>query len=147
VAIEISNRQSQEELNVELYKSVAGFVLENENVADNAEISISFVTDEEIRFLNSRYRGIDEPTDVLSFCLDDGPKDPHPVLGDVVIAPKVAGIMADKLGCPLNKELSFLLIHGILHLLGYSHKDDKKRKAMQDKEHHLLDLVASRFLS
>jgi len=93
----------------------------------NAELSVSFVTDGEMADLHERYLGEPGPTDVLSF-----PQDPEPspdgsrVLGDVVICPSFAtGQNTDAGG-----ELRLLLVHGILHLLGYDHEEDEERAEM-----------------
>lgn len=78
------------------------------------------MTDHEIRSLNRQYRGKDKPTDVLSFPLAD---ELHPfLLGDVVISVETAARQAQRRGHSLREELQILLIHGILHLLGYDHE-------------------------
>lgn len=85
-----------------------------------AELSLALVTDHEIRSLNRQYRGKDKPTDVLSFPLAD---ELHPfLLGDVVISVETAARQAQRRGHSLREELQILLIHGILHLLGYDHE-------------------------
>lgn len=88
-----------------------------------AELSIALVGDDEMRSLNAAYRGRDEPTDVLSFELNERP-DPNapPLLGDVVISVDTAARQAARRGVPLADEARALLVHGVLHLLGYDHE-------------------------
>jgi probable rRNA maturation factor len=106
------------------------------------ELSIAVVELSEMTELNERYRGTSGPTDVLSFECDDlcavlGPDDPI-MLGDVVIAPQVAEVQAVEYGHTVEEELNLLMVHGILHLLGYDHEDDAEAAAMQARERALL---------
>ena len=103
-------------------------VLIGEGVADS-ELSLSFVTAEEIAALHERYLNEAGPTDVLSFPLDEEDRDEAGVrlLGDVVVAPTVAA--ADNRDDPAA-ELRLLVVHGILHLLGHDHDDPEERAAM-----------------
>jgi probable rRNA maturation factor len=91
--------------------------------------------------LNEQYRGIAGPTDVLSFGCDDpcpaGSDEPI-ALGDVIIAPEVAAAQAAELGTTVESELNLLLVHGVLHLLGYDHQDDGDAAVMQAREQALL---------
>jgi probable rRNA maturation factor len=87
--------------------------------------SIVFVDDEEIRSMNSRYRGKNDVTDVLSFCYDGVKIEGIPFLGEIVIAPAVAVRNASRFGIVPEKEIRKLLIHGTLHLLGYDHEVDE----------------------
>ncbi|HEX9121867.1 MAG TPA: rRNA maturation RNase YbeY [Actinomycetota bacterium] len=123
----ISNRQSMpvDEGGLE---ALARGCLTGEGLA-RSELSVSFVTADEMADLHVRYMGEDGPTDVLSFPLDerDADEDGVRILGDVVIAPEVA--RANNPGDPAA-ELRLLLVHGILHLLGYHHEQDDDRAAM-----------------
>jgi probable rRNA maturation factor len=91
------------------------------------ELSVSFVDDAEIEDLHVRYMDEPGPTDVLSFPLDDAEEDDVRLLGDVVIAPAVAA--RNNPDAP-EAELRLLLVHGILHLLGYDHEDDSEKAEM-----------------
>ena len=92
--------------------------------AGAAEISILLTGDSEIRSLNRRYRRIDSPTDVLSFPTEEtSPGKSH--LGDVVISVESAARYARKARWPLSQGIRFLVIHGILHLLGQDHERDR----------------------
>jgi rRNA maturation RNase YbeY len=89
----------------------------------DAELSILLVSDRVIRDLNRRWRGHDRPTDVLAFSQREGPGGgPDGVLGDVVISVDTAGRQAAAGGTTLGRETERLLIHGLLHLLGYDHE-------------------------
>lgn len=89
-----------------------------------AELSVSLVSDKIIRDLNLRWRGIDLTTDVLSFEQDGASGE---VLGDIVVSMETAKRAADERGISLNDELRVLLLHGVLHLLGFDHQDDDER--------------------
>src|SRR6266480_3396060 len=89
------------------------------------ELSVSFVAEREMAELNERYVGERGATDVLSFPLDE-PEDEHRLLGDVVICPQYAAAN----NADLAAELRLLLVHGILHLLGYDHEQDRERARM-----------------
>lgn len=110
----------------------------------HAELSILFVGDRRMHHLNSRYRGIDRPTDVLSFDADI-PVAEHgcvAVLGDVVINIPRAELQARMSGAGFYEELFRLLIHGTLHLLGYGHEDSRyQARKMRKKEEALLRAV------
>ena len=106
-----------------------------------AELSILLTGDREIRDLNLRYRGKDKPTDVLSFPQDDEePLQGSPrVLGDVVISVETAERQAGEKGHAFGRELTILLIHGVLHLIGYDHERGRKDGAvMRAMEKRLL---------
>lgn len=99
----------------------------------HAELSVSFVGEGEIAELHERFMGEPGPTDVLSFPLDedDLDEDGARVLGDVVICPAVA--VRNHPGDP-GAEVRVLLVHGILHLLGYDHEEDDERAAMWERQ-------------
>ena len=92
------------------------------------ELSVSFVTPEEIEDLHLRYMGEPGPTDVLSF-----PQDDEQLLGDVVICPAEA---EDNNPDDVESELRLLIVHGILHLLGYDHEEDAERAQMWARQEH-----------
>ena len=121
-------------------------VLQHLKVDEKTEISVLFTDDKFIRSLNNKYRGIDKPTDVLSFSLQEGAiKSPEvesdKLLGDIIISVETAKRQADKLN-RREKELTVLLIHGLLHLTGYDHEEDKDYKIMQEKESEILKTFA-----
>lgn len=124
--------------------ALAEFVVSREGKPDGTEVCISFVTDDEIHELNREWRGVDRPTDVLSFeC--DGVDDEMPVpegglfeLGDIVIAPDVAELQAPSYGLSFSDEMSLLITHGLLHLCGYDHMEDDEAQVMEARETELL---------
>jgi len=110
----------------------------------NPEISILLLDDPQIRELNREYRKKDKPTDVLSFpMLDDTDENVQPqLLGDIVISVETAEKQAQKRKGSLYNELSTLLIHGTLHLLGYDHELSKKdEKEMRKKETEIFNKI------
>jgi probable rRNA maturation factor len=92
-----------------------------------AELSIALVGDREMRPLNTKYRKKRKTTDVLSFFIDDQPPAGVPILGDVVISVEQARRQAQERGKTLKSEMVTLLIHGILHLLGYDHEKSPRQ--------------------
>lgn len=123
-------------------------VLVNENFTEPAEISITFVDDETIHKLNLKHRGIDKSTDVLSFPmgengeydtnLDTGAK----VLGDIIISIEHACDQAEKYGHTLQREIGFLTVHSLLHLLGYDHENGGLEAVkMREKEEAVLTRI------
>jgi len=122
-------------------------VLQYLKVDDKTEVSILFTDDKFIRSLNHKYRGIDKPTDVLSFSLQEGDdKSPEvesdKLLGDIIVSVETAQRQADTLNHSIEKELTVLLIHGLLHLTGYDHDEDKDYKIMRGKENKILKIFA-----
>ena len=96
------------------------------------ELSVLLVDDSSIRPMNLRWRGVDAATDVLSFPMDEGP-----LLGDVVISVETAANRLRPGDWSLDDELLFLLIHGLLHLLGHDHEQPGERALMEQAEQQL----------
>ena len=109
------------------------------------EISILFIGDQGIRDLNKQFRNIDRPTDVLSFpqILAGELETPRTlILGDVVISLETARYQSEEHGLSFEEELTLLLIHGILHLLGYDHEiSDQEEDRMRNKTRELFSLI------
>ncbi|MBS5945438.1 MAG: rRNA maturation RNase YbeY [Peptoniphilus harei] len=122
-----------EEIKNLIEKSIAA-VLKVENLDQNVEVSVSFVGDDEIRDLNRDYRGVDKSTDVLSFPMDDEFIIESRILGDVIINTRRVMEQAEELGHSNERELSYLTVHSILHLLGYDHMEDEDKKEMRERE-------------
>jgi rRNA maturation RNase YbeY len=109
----------------------------------HAELSVVLVSDREMRALNRRYRRRDRPTDVLSFAQREGPGGaPNGLLGDVVISVDTARRQAAERGTTLGGEADRLLIHGLLHLLGYDHE----RSAAEARRMRRRERVLARWL-
>lgn len=141
--ISVVSHREPEPLDLAAFERLAGFVLDREEAPVAVELSIAIVDLAEMTDLNLRYRGKEGPTDVLSFGCDDpcavtAPDEPI-TLGDVVISPEVAEEQAAALGHTIEEELNLLLVHGVLHLLGYDHESDDDSSVMQARERVLLD--------
>lgn len=144
--ISVVSHREPEPLELEAFERLAAFVLDREDAPQAIELSIAIIGLAEMTELNRRYRGKEGPTDVLSFGCDDpcavtGPDEPV-TLGDVVISPEVAEEQAASLGHTVEQELNLLLVHGVLHLLGYDHESDEDAEVMQARERALLDAWA-----
>jgi probable rRNA maturation factor len=120
--------------------------LKYENFNNNAEIDVTIVGDEQIKEMNNQFRNIDKSTDVLSFPLgENGVYDKNPVtnaymLGDIVISIDHAVAQADLYGHSLRREIAFLTVHSMLHLLGYDHVNGGMEQAiMREKEEAILN--------
>ncbi|GAB4274909.1 MAG: rRNA maturation RNase YbeY [Coriobacteriia bacterium] len=140
-----TSHRDPEPLDLAAFERLALFVMRLEEVPEDSELSIALVDREEIAHLNEEYRGVQGPTDVLSFGCDDPcptPGDEPVTLGDVVIAPEVAMEQAEQAGVTVEARLDLLLVHGILHLLGYSHDDDESAQAMEARESAILEAWA-----
>ena len=115
---------------------------------DMTEVDITIVDDEEIHQLNRDYRNVDRPTDVLSFALDEDDEDepelmegqPH-LLGDIIISAETATRQAEEFGHGLEREIVYLAVHGLLHLLGYDHMDEEDKVIMRAKEEEALSAI------
>lgn len=128
-----------------LIRRACNAVLKLENFEGPAEINVTFVDDEEIRQLNHKYRNIDASTDVLSFPMGkDGQYDINPetglkMLGEVVISIPHAVSQANEYGHSLQREIAFLTVHSVLHLLGYDHSNGGiEAVRMREKEETVL---------
>ena len=127
-------------------EGLARFVITREEMPESTEVSISFVTDEAIHELNREWRGIDRPTDVLSFECDgvDDEIDASRLdemgfeLGDIVVAADVAERQAPEYGMTFPDEMSLLITHGLLHLCGYDHMEPGEAEEMEGRERELL---------
>lgn len=128
-----------------LVRRCCNAVLRQENFEGSAEISVTFVNNEQIHKLNLEHRNIDRETDVLSFPLgengvydinhDTGAK----MLGDIVISIEKAFAQAEEYGHPLQREIAFLTVHSLLHLLGYDHENSGLEAVhMREKEESVL---------
>ena len=115
------------------------------NCPDNTDVSLSFVSDDRIHELNREYRGIDRPTDVLSFECDNVPFEDEDIdqameyeLGDVIIATDVATRQTHEYGTTFEEEVTLLVVHGLLHLCGYDHIEDGEAEIMEGLERNLI---------
>ncbi|AME04061.1 rRNA maturation RNase YbeY [Selenomonas sp. oral taxon 136] len=112
-----------------------------------AEVSVTLTDDAHIHVLNRDYRSVDRPTDVLSFALTESEEPaildaPYGVvLGDLVISLERVAAQAEEYGHSVLRELSFLTVHGMLHLLGYDHIEEEDRVEMEEEQRHVMDVL------
>ncbi|MEC0181432.1 rRNA maturation RNase YbeY [Paenibacillus peoriae] len=127
-----------------------------EGVTDG-EVALTFVNDEQIHELNRDYRGIDRPTDVLSFAMketldeeleiiyepveENALENVPDVLGDIIISIQTAQAQSEEYGHSIEREIGFLFVHGFLHLLGYDHQDEASEAEMMGKQEAVLAQV------
>lgn len=113
---------------------------------EDGEVALTFVDNERIRELNHEYRGLDKPTDVLSFSMLEG-EDPEgewldedeiPILGDIIISVPKAIEQSEEYGHSREREIGFLFVHGFLHLIGYDHQDEQSEQEMFARQEHIL---------
>ncbi|WP_166243733.1 rRNA maturation RNase YbeY [Paenibacillus turpanensis] len=154
LTLEWSNEQEQMQLPEQLIghlEQILQLAGKAEGI-ETGEVSLTFVDNETIHELNRQYRGIDKPTDVLSFAIqedgegeidimfeeDDNLDDMQDLLGDIIISVPKAKEQSEEYGHSLERELGFLFLHGFLHLIGYDHEDEASEKVMNDKQEAIL---------
>lgn len=152
VDLYFDNRQSRLENIAEvdkLVESVITAALESEAPDGHYEVSVVYTDNAEIRMLNKQYRQIDSSTDVLSFpmlefstpgviCEETNDLDDTIALGDIVLSLELAALQAKEYGHSLTRELAYLTVHSVLHLLGYDHMEEAERAVMRAKEEEVL---------
>lgn len=148
INVNISNQQKKVKVPTgirTLIRHCCKAVLVNENILDNAEVSVTFVDNEQIRKLNSVYRNKDSTTDVLSFPLGENEEwdinyDTSSImLGDIVISVERAIEQAELYNHSLRREIGFLTVHSMLHLLGYDHEGGGLEETlMREQEEKIL---------
>jgi probable rRNA maturation factor len=140
-----TNELSDHEIN-EIEK-LLNYTAEKEDVQEGSELSVTFVSNERIQEINREYRDKDRPTDVISFALEEmgegeleivGEGIPR-ILGDIIISIPKAREQAEEYNHSFMRELGFLAVHGLLHLLGYDHMNEQDEKQMFDRQKEILD--------
>ncbi len=124
-------------------------VLEREQYNNPCEVSVTYTDNQRIHELNLQYRDVDRPTDVLSFPLMDfsgeseEPVADEPVvsLGDIVISLEKAKEQADEYGHSFEREVAFLTVHSMLHLLGYDHMEEEEERDMRARQRTVMDIL------
>ncbi len=144
--IRVSQRdlELQQRWPVSFLRSVVRTALDLGDCRESAEVSLTLTNDATIRQLNHDYRGIDQPTDVLSFALEEGPNPPRwagqpRFLGDVVVSLDTTSRQAQEGGNDLKSELSWVVAHGTLHLLGFDHRSAGELETMRERERLILE--------
>lgn len=139
--IEVINNTNEEIEELKIIKDLLEFALKYEK-EDNVIFNVIIVDNEFIHKLNRDYRNVDRPTDVISFALEDNGKFETKfgrVLGDIYISIDKAREQALEYGHSLKRELAFLSIHGLLHLLGYDHMKEDEEKIMFERQEAILN--------
>lgn len=137
-----------DEIRSEIMRAVE-FIGENYDAAD-CEVSITLTDDEHIHELNREYRGIDRPTDVLSFAFNESDEpeiiyedESHiDVLGDIIVSVDRAREQSIEYGHSFKREIIFLIVHGMLHLLGYDHIEESDRLEMEAEQKFIMSELA-----
>ena len=138
---EIYNETSEEIEELETIKKLMTFAIKHEKL-ENVEFNIIIVDNEYIHTLNREHRGIDRETDVITFALEDYEDityEDYRLLGDIYISIDKARSQAEEYGHSFLRELSFLAVHGFLHLLGYDHMTEEDEKVMFGRQEMILD--------
>jgi len=144
----IQNQQNKVNVNLSRTRQAFQKILELLDIEDK-EVSILIVDDEDIRKINRDYLGRDRPTNVISFSMSEGEfGDVNPsILGDIIISAETAKKDAENHSIPFEDEIDFLLIHGLLHLLGYDHETtDSDAEIMKAKEKELFFSLKKYFI-
>ena len=143
----IDETETLSEEETSLVQNILNFAAKKEEVEDDSEVSVTYVTNERIQEVNREYRQKDQPTDVISFALEElgedeveivGGQIPR-VLGDIIISIDRAKEQAEEYNHSFSRELGFLALHGFLHLLGYDHMEEMDEKKMFQKQKDILD--------
>ncbi|MDA2918508.1 rRNA maturation RNase YbeY [Desulfobacterota bacterium AH_259_B03_O07] len=121
-------------------KKLTSLILRKLEIPNNKELCITFVNDDSMRKINEDYRNINRTTDVLAFP-QDGPD--SSLLGDIIISIETAVRRSNMHNMKLQDEINILIIHGVLHLLGYNHKRKTEAREMREKESELFSYINS----
>lgn len=146
VEYDIINLSDKKIEDIKKIKEVINYLIKKEKIK-NATFNIAIVNNKEIRRLNREYRNIDKYTDVLSFALEDHKdniKNDFRILGDIYISIDKAIKQKDTYEHSLLRELSFLSVHGLLHLLGYDHQTEIEENIMKEKTEVILNELGIR---
>ena len=146
----ITNEQDKIEIPAEWEEKinqVAAICLREEQLPEDVEVDLLFVDNEAIREMNLEYRDKDSATDVLSFPMyepDEEIDDEEEVLlGDIVISLERAQEQCEEYGHSLEREVMYLLVHGLLHLAGYDHMEEEDKEVMRAQEEKLLAQIGA----
>jgi probable rRNA maturation factor len=155
--IEINNEQAMFEISDEIMQMIKETImnaLKMEHFIPTFEVNVIITDNENIKEINNTYRKINRETDVLSFPMleykngfkkniddvdDTNPATGKIILGDIVISIEKASKQAEEYGHSINREIAFLTVHSILHLLGYDHEEEDDRTLMRTKEEQILE--------
>lgn len=139
--VEIFNETNKELKELETLPGLIDYAIKYENLG-NVIFNVILVDEEKIHELNKEYRGIDRPTDVITFALEDNEDvvyEDFRLLGDIYICCEKVYSQAEEYGHSVLRELSFLTIHGFLHLLGYDHMTKEDERVMFKRQEEILN--------
>lgn len=145
----IDDNQQIEQKHLPEIERLLIFAAHQEGIDEEAEVAVSFVDEDVIQAINKAYRNKDAVTDVISFALEEGEDDfempdaPR-VLGDIIICVKRAKEQAEDYGHSFERELGFLSLHGLLHLLGYDHMNEADEARMFGRQDEILNAFGLR---
>jgi probable rRNA maturation factor len=143
----IDETNSLDQTEIIQIENILAFASRKQKVESGSEISITFVSNEKIQEINRDYRGKDQPTDVISFAMEElgegeievvGTDQPR-ILGDIIISIPKAKEQAEEYGHSFMRELGFLAVHGLLHLLGFDHETEEEEKVMFSLQREILE--------
>lgn len=141
ILIDAENNKDLNEVVIRTIENAINKACEYLKLEDDYEVSVSLVCSDTIKKLNDKYRHIDSVTDVLSFPLDYEFDTPIKMLGDIVINLDRVKEQAKEYGHSEERELSYLVVHSILHLVGYDHIEETDRKEMRAKEEEIMEYM------
>lgn len=137
---------------IKLIEDVLNFAGSYLKLPENTEMSVTLMDNEHIHEINKKYRGVDKPTDVISFAIEEDDPDEVPIIlpedeefdipkniGDIMVSMDKVKEQAEYLGHSENRELGFLVVHGFLHLNGYDHMKEEDEKEMFGLQREILD--------
>lgn len=134
-----------------LIKEVVSRVLEEEKVLPEVDVYITLTNNDEIHKINKEYRDVDRPTDVLSFPMyerdeiaglkNDTDDEIEKILGDIIVSIEKVREQAEEYGHSFERELAYLVTHGMLHLLGYDHMIEEEKAVMRKREEEILETL------
>lgn len=137
--------------NADLIEKIYLYMLKQEDLSEKAEVSLVLTDNEEIKLLNKEYRNIDSATDVLSFpiyeveeleLLKNKESEEEILLGDIVVSMEKVTEQSEDYGHSFQRELMYLFVHGMLHLLGHDHLEEDEKKEMRSREEEILEKFA-----
>lgn len=121
------------DLNIERLKRLIKHIYKQENIPNKKKLNVIITNNERLLELNEKFKGIKRPTDVLSFTFDENDVEVEPILGEVYISLEKAREQAQKYKVSCQNEVERLMVHGILHLLGWEHQTEDGAKKMFNK--------------
>ena len=144
-----ANKLSYDDVSEEDFHEIAKRTWKVLERNDDVSFAVIFIDDEEIHVMNREYRGVDRPTDVITFALQDEMSELESMyeeieqeLGDIFISVDTAKRQAEEYKHSLSREMAFLFVHGLLHLLGYDHMNEEDEKVMFKLQDEIMEILS-----